>query len=253
MISRLFSALAFLTIVPVPAPARAGSDNTLEKSLVFFPVIGAGIGLFALGCGYFLMAIFPQPVAAVLLCTVLLGVSGGLHMDGLADTADGFFSSRPRERILEIMRDSHVGAMGVIAIILILLLKTAALATCTVKGFFACAFLMPLAGRTAILLMMAILPYARPEGGLGALFYTGPVKRTAAVAFFLFFLAAWAMAGKAGFAIGGIVLVVILLFSWFCRVKIHGATGDTLGAVCELAEGAVALAVAAEPVALLLG
>ncbi len=253
MISRFFSALAFLTIVPVSASAKAGSDNTLEKSLVFFPVIGAGIGFFALACGYFLMAIFPQPVAAVLVIIVLLGVSGGLHMDGLADTADGFFSSRPRERILEIMRDSHTGAMGVIAIVLVLALKIAALATCSQKSFLLAAFLMPLAGRTAILLLMAILPYARAEGGLGALFYSGSVKITAGLALFLLVVVAWILAGVAGYAVLLGLICMIVLFAWFCRMKIGGATGDTLGAGCELAETTVALFFSFRPLADLIG
>ena len=100
-------------------------------------------------------------------------------MDGLCDTADGFFSVRPRERIMEIMRDSRVGAMGVMAIVLTVVLKVAALESHGVDTIWVVVLLMPLAGRCSLLVLMAILPYARPEGGLGTLFYSRSSKLSA--------------------------------------------------------------------------
>ena len=186
----------------------------------------------------------PLP-AAVLLTGILLAFSGGLHLDGLADTADGLFSARIRERMLEIMRDSATGPMGVIALALVLLLKITCLAALSDR-LIPAVFLMPLAGRTAILLLMALQPYARPEGGLGSLFapyFNSPAARkTACAGLVVFAWIAWTAAGLHGLLAVSAVLLLTALSAALCHRKIGGVTGDTLGAVCELAEAAVALA-----------
>jgi adenosylcobinamide-GDP ribazoletransferase len=184
---------------------------------------------------FFLFSSLP---AAVLSTFVLLAFSGGLHLDGLADTADGFFSARTKERILEIMKDSNIGTMGAIALIIILLLKISCLASLD-KQVLPAVFLMPLAGRTAILLLMALLPYARPEG-LGSLFavyfYTGRGKLIALAGLIMCLFCAGVLAGTQGVIAILSMSLLIFFFAIFCQRKIGGATGDTLGAACELAE-----------------
>jgi len=244
---RLIAAIRFLTIIPVPGRVGTGEIN-MAGSLPFFPIIGLLIGMIAVGLSHGLWFLFPPLPAAVLMVIFLAAVSGGLHMDGFCDTADGFFSSRPRERILEIMRDSRVGAMGVMAIVFIVVLKVAALELHDVKNIGAVVLLMPLAGRCALLVQMAILPYARPAGGLATLFYTRSSKLSALWGAGLLLGIGAIAAGAAGFAAAGISLAVIFLFAGYCRLKIGGATGDTLGAGCELAETVVALVFAARPV-----
>ena len=238
-LGRFAAAFRFLTIIPLP-----GSLGTTEEELAgatpFFPVVGLLLGCIAVPVAWCLNLLLPPLVTAVSATVVLLAFSGGLHLDGLADTADGFFSSRPRERILEIMRDSATGAMGVIALILLLLLKVTCLASLS-TNLLPVIFLMPLAGRSAILLMMALLPYARPQGGLASLFYSRRSKMVALWALGFFAVVAWQVAGVQGGAAVLAVVILVALFGWFCRVKIGGATGDTLGAACELAEAVVAL------------
>ena len=237
------AAFRFLTIIPVSW--RADKDGEyFQHSLQYFPVLGALIGLAAGLASLFFRWFLPGSVVTVIVIILLALVSGCLHLDGLADTADGFFSSRPREMILEIMRDSRTGAMGVIGICLVLLLKFAALSTMPPAVFFKAVFLMPIAGRCAIVLSMALLPYARPEGGLGRLFYSGHCRLSAGWSFvFLCILAPFI-----GIRTTTLVLcatgVTGLLFSVWCRRKIGGATGDTLGAVCELTEMVVAVGMA---------
>lgn len=244
LFARFVAALRFLTIFPVPG--KIGHDREqLAGSIPFFPFIGLGLGLGGATVSWLLWTLFPAPVAAVLLTSVLLGFSGGLHLDGLADTADGFFSARPRAQILEIMRDSRIGAMGVLALVLVLLLKVSALAGLDRGEAFKAALLMPVAGRCAIPVLMALLPYARPEGGLATLFYT---RRSGAVgiwAFLFFTLLSWLLIGS-GFRFSVTLFgVTVLGFAFFCKKTIHGATGDTLGAVCELSEACTALACSA--------
>jgi adenosylcobinamide-GDP ribazoletransferase len=194
----------------------------------------------ALPIVWLLQMLFPPAVTAVLTTLVLLAFSGGLHLDGLADTADGFFSARPKEKILAIMRDSATGAMGVIALVVLLLLKITALSTLS-TSLLLVVFLMPVAGRTAILLMMAILPYARSQGGLATLFYSRRSQLVGLWALVFFAVAACLTGGVRGLAAVLAVGLLVMVFSWFCRAKIGGATGDTLGAACEMAETVVAL------------
>ena len=152
----LFAGLAFLTILPVPR-RWCGESRDLERSLAWFPLIGLLIGALIAGFDAGVGALLPALPASVLTVLAMVAISGALHLDGLADTADGFLSSRPRERILEIMRDSRVGPMGVLAIAGMLLLKVAAVASLAPAARFGAVLLMPLAGRMAPVLMMSTL------------------------------------------------------------------------------------------------
>ena len=125
---RFLAAIQFLTILPLPG-AWHPDERALGGSLPFFPVVGLGIGAAVALSDWGLGRLFPVGVTSVLAVILLIAASGGLHIDGLADTADGFFSSRPRERILEIMRDSRTGPMGVAAIVCVVALKIALIAS----------------------------------------------------------------------------------------------------------------------------
>ena len=236
---RFAAAFRFLTIIPLPGNLGTAEDE-LAGATPFFPLVGLLLGGIAVPVVWLLQLLVPPLVTAVLATLVLFAFSGGLHLDGLADTADGFFSSRPREKILEIMRDSATGAMGVIALVVLLLLKVACLSSLS-SSLLPVVFLMPLAGRTAILLMMGLLPYARPQGGLATLFYSRRSRMVGLGSLVLFTGVAWLVAGVQGIMAVLAVILVVVLFGWFCRLKIGGATGDTLGAACELAETVVAL------------
>ncbi len=119
---------------------------------------------------WILDAFLPAQVSVWIAVLLLAALSGGLHLDGLADTADGLFSARSRERMLAIMKDSHIGTMGVLALVFAIGLKVAALSSLTLNARLAVLVLMPLAGRTAMVLMLTTLPYARPDGGLASIF-----------------------------------------------------------------------------------
>lgn len=238
--ARFVAAIRFLTLFPIPGKLGHASSE-LAGSIPFFPVVGLGLGCIAAALAWLLWLLLPPQVAAVLLTLILLGFSGGLHLDGLADTADGFFSARPRERILEIMRDSRIGAMGVIALVLALLLKVTALSSLSQTDALRAALLMPIAGRCGIVVLMALLPYARPEGGLGTLFYTRRSRQAGGWALLFFSFFAYILTGGDCWLPIALFLIGIGLFALLCKRVIGGATGDTLGAVCELSEVGMAL------------
>lgn len=243
---RCFAAFRFLTVFPLPTSLGLDPED-LPGSTLFFPVVGLVLGLLAAAGARLMWEVFPPPAAAVLLTFLLLMFSGGLHLDGLADTADGFFSARDRPAILEIMRDSRIGVMGVAALFLVLSLKVSCLAVMDPRLVLRAALIMPLAGRCSLLLAMVLLPYVRPEGGLGTLFYSPHLRPAAAAGSIILFGVSGAVLGFRGLAAAVLVSAGAILFSGICRMKIGGATGDTLGAASEIGETVLLLAVAANP------
>lgn len=238
--NRLIGAIRFLTIIPVSGKLGISTED-LAGSLHWFPIVGLLIGGVTGGIFYLAGPYLPMPLAVVMAVTLLLAFSGALHLDGVADCADGFFSSRPRSRMLEIMRDSHIGAMGVVALVLILAFKGAALVSVPPAKLWQPLVLMPVVGRGAMLVMMAVLPYARKEGGLASVFYDRTSLLHVGWAVIFLLAAGWIVAGLIGLlaAIGS--LLILLVFCWFCHAKIGGATGDTLGAACEITEASTAI------------
>ena len=235
LVKHFAAAFRFLTIIPLPG--RLGTDeDDLKGALPYFSLVGIVLGLLAGAAAWFLYSSFPPLVAAVFLTLILLSFSGALHLDGLADSADGFFSSRKRELILEIMRDSRIGVMGVVALVMLLLLKVSALAQLDPKNAVQAAILMPIAGRSALVLMMFLLPYVRPEGGMGTIFYPQRKGLVLLLTLVLFSGSCVVILGTYGMVAVMVVLLTVFLFSRLCHKKIGGATGDTIGASCEIVE-----------------
>ncbi len=241
MINGLWAAIRFLTIIPLPGDLGA-EEKDLHCSMPFFPIIGVLIGCCAAlfyACSH---SFIPVPVSSVLLVAFLLLISGGFHLDGLADTADGLLSSRPKEKILEIMRDSHIGTMGVMAILLNLAVKVTAFASLSYENAIIAAFLMPICGRVFLVVHPVIFPYARKEGGLADPFFNSVTWGAACWSIAVLFLWAWIFGGYLGLFAALLATGVSFLFGFWSNGKIGGITGDTLGATCELAETTIVLA-----------
>lgn len=239
-----FAALRFLTLIPITKGADLDGDY-FKQSLFYFPLIGLIIGAVCSAVTIGLQGFFPQPVVACFVVMFLAFISGCLHLDGLSDSGDGLLSSRPRDRSMEIMKDSRVGAMGVIVTIVVLLAKFSALISIEAGHLPLAVFFMPLAGRVIILCTMALLPYAREEGGLGTLFYSASVRGYAffGVVLLLVLLALFSL--QRLMIVIAVLVMIFVSFNMWCKNKLGGATGDTLGANCELAEAGVAIAFSA--------
>ena len=246
---RFLAAIRFLTIFPVPG--TWGTDAAdLARSVSCFPWVGLLLGGLAAASAWLLGRWeVPPLVAAVLLVVGLIGVSGGLHLDGLSDAADGLLSARSRQRMLEIMKDSRIGPMGVVAILAVVLTKFAALASLETSPRWAVVLLMPLTGRAAMVLHMALLPYVRGQG-LGTIFFGRSQALAAAGAVFVWAAATGGLFGLPGLAVCGIGVAVTLLLAGYVYHKIGGVTGDTLGAVCEILEAVPAVTLAVWPLPL---
>jgi len=236
------AALQFLTIIPVGGQIP---QTALERAMPWFPVAGLVIGVGA-GLAYTLALLLGLPPMAASLVGVLVlsGLSGFLHLDGVADTADGFFSARSRDKILDIMRDSHVGTMGVVGLFAVLGLKWAALTSMPPDTAWKALVLAPVLGRAAQVCSMALLPYARSTGGLASIFIN---SRRRSDIYWTLGIAGIAslLAGGAGVAALILGALAAYLFSLWCLKKIGGITGDTVGAATEVVETAALCAICA--------
>ena len=235
MIRPLLTAIQFLTVIPFPK-SFTGGEKELEKCMPFFPVVGLLIGIIIAAFDHVVGLIFPPLPASVMTVIAMTAISGGLHMDGLADTADGFFSARPRERVLEIMRDSRTGVMGVLAVVFVIVLKVSVLISLFPPLRPGIIVLMPLAGRCSFVVMMTALPYVRREGGLATAFGAGKSWLNVLWASAFLLAAGWLAGHWMGLAASFSALLMAAMFSVYCFRKIGGYTGDTLGAGCEITE-----------------
>ena len=234
MLGRVWAAIGFLTIFPLPTFCRQTEDD-LPRSVPLFPLIGLLIGGVVAGCVYLTSSLLPPFVAAVVYVILLAIVHGGLHVDGLADTGDGFFSHRKTERILEIMRDTHIGTYGSLTLVSVLALKVAGLASIPGTMWVKALFLAPVAGRCSMVLMLVMLPSVRPDG-MGLLFKRGRSFWEVLWALSVLLVAAWLLLQWRGLVAAGAVLVLNVAFMLMCQSKIKGFTGDTVGALSEMAE-----------------
>jgi adenosylcobinamide-GDP ribazoletransferase len=228
-----FIALQFLTIIPIKIKQEL-KPKDISKSLRFFPVIGLLIGLLLAGV-CFVFNFLPPLVMSALIISVLVLISGGLHLDGFADSCDGLYGIRPKEERLKIMRASDVGAMGAIGIACLLILKFAVLASIPKDMLFKTLIIMPVFSRWTQVLACYTSEYAR-EQGKGMSFLTYNSKKEFIIAS-IFTLVLFVLILKfKGIILFGLSCVPVFVFMFYIKKKIQGMTGDTVGAVNEFAE-----------------
>lgn len=235
------AALQFLTVIPIRARLEKGD---FESSPFWFAPVGLLLGAsVAVADALLARTCCSGLLRSILTIGLLAALSGGLHLDGLADTADGFLSARPRERVLEIMRDSRIGTMGVLALIFILAIKVAALAQLNTPTRWKVLLFAPLVGRALQVISMRILPYARKQSGGRAAIFIHPNAVKFSIWSGLWLLSAdMALFGPWNGAqyLAVITVVVTWLSLWSLR-RIGGFTGDTLGATSEIVEASTLL------------
>jgi adenosylcobinamide-GDP ribazoletransferase len=235
----LGEAIRFLTVLPVPGLPPM-SEAGIVRAIPFFPIVGLLIGVILLVLGLVARLLWPDWVVAMLLVVAWGVITAGLHLDGLSDTFDGVMSWRPRERKLEIMKDSRIGAMGALALIALLGLKTGWLAAAD-HNWWQALLLAPVLGRWADVYGILSFPPAA-EGGLGKTFQEQAQPNDLLVATIWTAALVLLIAGFTGMLAMLLVwLVAYLLGQWWTQT-LGGLTGDTYGALCEIGE-TVALAV----------
>ena len=238
----MWIALQFLSSLPIRLPGMP-SPQELGRSLLFYPLVGLLFGGLLWGLNG-LLGGAPALLHAAILLTVWVVLSGGLHLDGLADSADAWLGGfGDRERTLTIMKDPRSGPIAVVTLVLVLLLKFAALLALIEQQATVALILAPLLGRTALLCLFLTTPYVR-AGGLGQALADHLPRQAGRRVLLLSALACVLIAGWGG------VIALVVAVGVFAGVRhlmmrrLGGTTGDTAGALLELLEVAVLMALA---------
>lgn len=207
-------------------------DEDFSRSVPYFPLVGLVIGSLLAAVNYGLFYIeTPLFLRVTLLLLAEIIITGGLMYDGFMDTADGVFSARSRERMLEIMKDSHVGSNAVLAIIILLLLKIAAYLELSGETLTWVLLTMSVATRTFMVVFIVNFPYARKEG-IGHMF-TKYAKSFYTYIAFAVCAGIIAACGLQYLAVAGICFTVTLIIAQYLKTQLGGLTGDTYGALTE--------------------
>ena len=215
--------------------------RNISHSRAFYPAIGLMIGLVLVGVEEGSSRVFSEPLTAAFLVAVMIVVTRGLHLDGLMDVFDGVFGGFTPERRLEIMRDSRVGAFGVIGAIAVLLLKYGALVSLLMlpqPGKEWALFLFPTLSRWTMVVLLGAFPYVRTQG-LGSPFHGTGIKIATTIAGISALAASVLLGGFAGLGLFFGVTVVAWLMGWAISKTLGGLTGDAYGATNEIIETVV--------------
>lgn len=240
-----FIALQFLTRIKI-VRQTVWTEENFGKSVKFFPAVGAVLGIIYSTIIAILFCIMPDAnifIGAIGFCAAII-LTGAIHCDGLADSADGLFSGRDKEKILEIMKDSRTGSFGVVSLILVAALNISALSELAkISEEIICAtiYSSPIIGRLAMVYVIKKFPYARPQG-IGKAFSIFATQKIflIALAQTILFLLPIIFVGEKIFLISLATIIFAIIFANcagnFSVEKIGGVTGDIYGAVEILAE-----------------
>lgn len=235
-----FVALQFLTLFPSPRRMERSADEA-GSSAIFFPVVGFLLGLILVLVNFLLEPFASPGLTSVALVTILALLTGGLHLDGLGDTFDGLGAGGDRERMLGIMDDSHTGAFGLIAIVLLLFFKIHAVESIDHERWRAL-LAAPILGRWAMVLLGYGSQAANP--GLGSTLIDHLKTKHLAFATFITLLLVAAVLRGVGIAVMIWIAVFTLASKKYFHRRLGGVTGDTFGAVGELSETSVVVIIA---------
>lgn len=228
-------ALELLTIIPVKLKKTASNDD-VTKSMTYFPVVGLLLGAILVLVNLVVSPLFPPLAAKALVLITLVIATGASHLNGFADTCNGFFTGKSRSEILATMQESRLYSVGIVSLVSLLLVKFALLYGLVERVELKALLLMPVIGRWAMVVMGTITSYAQ-EKGEERFYLAGKANyeallRTSAIAFIICLL-------LLGFLVIPLMFVVylsILALRWFSLRKIGGITNDVLGATTELME-----------------
>ena len=239
---RFLAALGFLTIIPLPRRCEL-SQESVGRSLAYFPIVGLIIGLILAGLNWFLALLLPQAVVNGLLLVSLGVITGALHLDGFVDTCDGIAAHKTVEDRWRVMHDSQAGALGIVGVFLLLLIKYVSLNSVPENLLMATLMFMPVVSRWAMVYAVFTYPYARPAG-LGKASKQGTRWPSFALATVITLLVAVTLAWLAdipffylvGLAIIISIWVIVIAMATYFKRKFAGLTGDTYGAINEVVE-----------------
>jgi adenosylcobinamide-GDP ribazoletransferase len=231
------SAIQFITILPAGKPGPFDPP----KMIPFFPLVGLLLGVLVAVFDRLALIFWNEPVVALLDVIFLAMVTGAFHLDGLGDTADGLLGQRPRDKALIIMKDSRIGAMGLVAVVFGLALKWGGIAGLEVNRSLLL-ILIPAYARSGVLFGIRFLEYGRPDGGTGLEFFKETLK-PAAFGGLILPVGASLLLGWQALWLNLCFILIVSTILFYYKKRIGCITGDMCGAMIELLEAGLFLLV----------
>lgn len=223
--------ILFLTRIPLSYPYKYEEDDFV-KGIKLTPMIGLVVGMF-IALPFLTVDYIDKPVIALVVWTLYVWMTGGLHIDGFTDTIDGLFSNRDKEKIFEIMSDSRIGAFGVIGFVFMILFNLT-LSTYLSYEFF---IILPIIGRTCSLLSASISSYAKESAGMGTLYIDNAKLRDVIFGNILIFIVIAILNLHTAVIVPVIITeIIVLMLTEYIKKKIDGMTGDTIGFIVEISQ-----------------
>jgi adenosylcobinamide-GDP ribazoletransferase len=233
IVTQIRLALSFLTIIRVRI--KSSDESDVAASMAWFPLVGLAMGLgFALE-DYALSFLLGHVLRSAIVVLSMAVLSGAVHLDGLADTADALGAGSNRDRALEILRDSRIGTFGAIALFFALGLKVLSLMGLSGKPRLAALILAPMVGRWALVAVSYKIDYLRAEGAGSSMLGRGS-DRNLAIASITAILAMIPFLSRKVIIMYALAVICAIAMRWFYRRWLGGVTGDLIGACGEIVE-----------------
>lgn len=241
MMKSIIVAFLFFTRLPMPSVENiTAKDN--GRALLFLPLVGLAIGLLLCAAAYALNGLFASEILAALLLALWCALTGGLHLDGLADSADAWLSGADKDRSLDIMKDPRCGTAAIVTLICVLLIKFTALNSIIEQGQYGWIILVPLLGRISALILFLTTPYARPQGLLNDFSVHAPKSLIRITIIVTLALAAIIVGLSNTLLVGLISAIIFYSMRRLMLQRLGGSTGDTSGALIEVVEAGILIA-----------
>jgi len=224
------AAIRFITVLPL---GRAGTYDP-RGMIPFFPMVGLLLGGVISAFDRLALTLWSKPLVSLLDVILLICMTGALHLDGLGDTADGLYGNRPRDRALEIMKDSRIGVMGLVAIVCGLAVKWAGISELGPYRHLLLV-IIPSYARSGMVIAVRFLDYMRPKDGIGRDLFDKPL-RLIDFSGILLPMGLSLFMGLMALILNIAFLIATFLILRFYKKRIGGVTGDMLGAITEVLE-----------------
>lgn len=234
---RLILIFSFMTRLYIPIKFEINKKD-IGKSLAFSPIVGLFIGLILFFINFILKNNSPL-LNSVIIFALYVVITGGLHIDGLGDTFDGIFSNKPKEKMLEIMKDSRIGTFGLLAVVFLVLINFTSIFSINASILGKVLIVFPILGRMAETCSASFSKYARKEEGLGSPFIDNCGLVEAIISISIGLIISFLLFSYYGIFLSLISVLFAFLFVKYIERKIGGMTGDTCGACLEICQALI--------------
>lgn len=241
MIKPAIVAFLFFSRLPMPRIETISAQDN-GRALLFLPLVGLAIGIIIYTAAHLLNSQINSEILAALLLALWCALTGGLHLDGLADSADAWLSGANKDRSLEIMKDPRCGTAAIVTLICVLLVKFTAISAILENGQHWYLILIPVLGRTSALVLFLTTPYARTQGLSKDFSEYAPSSLIRILVFTIIAITAISLGLSSALLVAAISAVIFYAMRRLMLKRLGGSTGDTSGALIEVVEAGILIA-----------